>query len=102
EGTPLHRAVGRGAVRVVDAEIALRQHWVAVDLAGAAGYRQYEVSNLARPGLECRHNLAYWRNRHYLGAGTGAHGHLPPPPARPPRRGQEVLNAVVERLVGAR
>ena len=82
EGTPLHRAVGRGAVRVVDAEIALRQHWVAVDLAGAAGYRQYEVSNLARPGLECRHNLAYWRNRHYLGAGTGAHGHLPPAAAR--------------------
>jgi putative oxygen-independent coproporphyrinogen III oxidase len=78
EGTPLHRSVRRGAVRVVDAETALRQHWVAVDLAAAAGYRQYEVSNLARPGLECRHNLAYWGNRHYLAAGVGAHGHLPP------------------------
>ena len=78
EGTPLHRSVRRGAVRVVDAETALRQHWLAVDLAGAAGYRQYEVSNLARPGLECRHNLAYWGNHQYLAAGVGAHGHLPP------------------------
>jgi oxygen-independent coproporphyrinogen-3 oxidase len=69
-------------VRVVDAETALRQHWLAVDLAAAAGYRQYEVSNLARPGEECRHNLAYWGNRHYLAAGTGAHGHLPPAAAR--------------------
>jgi oxygen-independent coproporphyrinogen-3 oxidase len=82
EGTPLHRSVRRGAVRVVDAETALRQHWLAVDLAAAAGYRQYEVSNLARPGEECRHNLAYWGNRHYLAAGTGAHGHLPPAAAR--------------------
>jgi oxygen-independent coproporphyrinogen-3 oxidase len=82
EGTPLHRSVRRGSVRVVDAETALRQHWLAVDLAAAAGYRQYEVSNLARPGEECRHNLAYWGNRHYLAAGTGAHGHLPPAAAR--------------------
>ena len=82
EGTPLHRSVRRGAVRTVDADTALRQHWLAIDLATAAGYRQYEVSNLARPGLECRHNLAYWDNRPYLAAGTGAHGHLPPGAAR--------------------
>jgi putative oxygen-independent coproporphyrinogen III oxidase len=81
-GTPLHRSVARGAVRPVAAEAALRQHWLAVDLAAAAGYRQYEVSNLARPGHECRHNLAYWDNRPYLAAGTGAHGHLPLPAAR--------------------
>ena len=81
-GTPLHRSVARGAVRVVDADTALRQHWIAVDLAAAAGYRQYEVSNLARPGAECRHNLVYWGNRHYLAAGCGAHGHLPPEAAR--------------------
>jgi putative oxygen-independent coproporphyrinogen III oxidase len=82
EGTPLHRSVRRGAVRVVDADTALRQHWLVVDRAAAAGYVQYEVSNLARPGLECRHNLAYWGNRHYLAAGSGAHGHLPTDAAR--------------------
>jgi oxygen-independent coproporphyrinogen-3 oxidase len=82
QGTPLHRSVSRGAVRVVDPDTALRQHWLAVDLAAAAGYRQYEVSNLARPGEECRHNLVYWANGHYLAAGTGAHGHLPVTAAR--------------------
>jgi oxygen-independent coproporphyrinogen-3 oxidase len=81
EGTPLATWVRSGAVEVVDAETALRQHWIAVDLAAAAGYVQYEVSNLARPGQECRHNLAYWHNRPYLAAGVGAHGHLPPPAA---------------------
>lgn len=82
EGTPLHRSVARGAVRVVDPETALRQHWLAVDLAAAAGHRQYEVSNLARPGEECRHNLVYWGNLPYLAAGSGAHGHLPIAAAR--------------------
>ena len=77
EGTPLHRRVAAGAARVVDDETALRQHWLAVDTAAAAGLRQYEVSNLAVPGDECRHNLVYWSNRHWLAAGCGAHGHVP-------------------------
>jgi len=76
-GTPLHVAVRRGRVRPVDAEAALRQHWMAVERAGRAGYAQYEVSNFARPDQECRHNLVYWRNQHYIAAGLGAHGHLP-------------------------
>ena len=38
-----------------------------------AGYAHYEVSNFARPGFECRHNLVYWRNESYAGFGTGAY-----------------------------
>ncbi len=76
-GTPLHRRVASGAVRVVDAEAALRQHRIAVDTLAATGLRQYEVSNFARPGRKCRHNLTYWRNGAYAAAGVGAHGHLP-------------------------
>jgi oxygen-independent coproporphyrinogen-3 oxidase len=49
-----------------------------VDAARRAGLEQYEISNFARPGDECRHNLAYWHNDFYIAAGTGAHGHLPP------------------------
>ncbi|MGH8932676.1 MAG: radical SAM family heme chaperone HemW [Egibacteraceae bacterium] len=41
----------------------------------AAGLRRYEVSNWARPGEECRHNLVYWRGGDWLGVGAGAHGH---------------------------
>ncbi|MFN2451419.1 MAG: radical SAM family heme chaperone HemW [Candidatus Dormibacteria bacterium] len=76
-GTPLHVAVRRGRVRPVDPEAALRQHWIAVERAAVAGFAQYEVSNFARPGQECRHNLVYWRNQYYAAAGLGAHGHLP-------------------------
>ena len=49
---------------------------LAGELLGAAGYRHYEIANWARPGQECRHNLVYWRNGEWLGAGSGAHSHL--------------------------
>jgi oxygen-independent coproporphyrinogen-3 oxidase len=41
----------------------------------AAGYKQYEVSNFARPGKQSRHNTIYWRNLSYYGFGAGAHGY---------------------------
>ncbi|MEZ2658841.1 radical SAM family heme chaperone HemW [Aneurinibacillus aneurinilyticus] len=40
------------------------------------GYRQYEISNFARPGFESRHNMTYWRNESYYGIGAGAHGYV--------------------------
>ena len=41
-----------------------------------AGYKQYEISNFAKPAYECRHNLLYWRGEDYLGLGAGAHSHI--------------------------
>ena len=75
--TPLYEALRRGRVTAVAAEPALVQHWIAVELLGGAGYEQYEISNFARPGIACRHNVNYWRNGYYAAAGVGAHGHLP-------------------------
>jgi putative oxygen-independent coproporphyrinogen III oxidase len=42
---------------------------------GAAGFAWYEISNWARPGQRCRHNLLYWRQGDYLAVGCAAHGH---------------------------
>jgi oxygen-independent coproporphyrinogen-3 oxidase len=46
------------------------------EVCAAAGLPAYEVSNHARPGAECRHNLVYWRYHEYAGIGPGAHGRL--------------------------
>ena len=46
------------------------------DRLAAHGLPAYEISNHARPGAECRHNLAYWRYQDYVGVGPGAHGRL--------------------------
>lgn len=45
-----------------------------IDVLGAAGYQQYEISNFAKPGCESQHNLMYWRNEPYIGVGPSAAG----------------------------
>jgi putative oxygen-independent coproporphyrinogen III oxidase len=52
------------------------------DILAAHGLPAYEVSNHARPGAECRHNLVYWRYGEYIGVGPGAHGRVGPWGAR--------------------
>jgi oxygen-independent coproporphyrinogen-3 oxidase len=71
-GTRLWKQRRRGLVRALeeDAELAMYLH--ALDTLSAAGLRQYEVSNHARPGRECRHNRTYWANHAYWGFGIGA------------------------------
>ena len=71
--TPLGRAVASGAAQPPDPDLQADMFAAACDVLGAAGYVHYEVSNWARPGHECAHNLGYWRHRPYLGLGAGAH-----------------------------
>ncbi len=74
EGTPLALRVGRGEITEADADlVAAMSEWTESRLA-AAGFAQYEISNFAKTGRECRHNLVYWRHEEYLGLGPGAHG----------------------------
>ncbi len=72
-GTALYYQVEKGELPEPDPDVAADQYeWTRERLA-EAGYSQYEISNWARPGLECRHNLVYWRAQPYLGLGAGAH-----------------------------
>ncbi len=76
EGTPLTRDVARGRVDGPDLDLQADMFEWSRDRMAAAGYQHYEVSNWARPGRQCRHNLVYWRNGDWLGLGAGAHSHL--------------------------
>lgn len=74
-GTPFGRWAERGLLPLPDPDLAAEMYeWAGEELA-AAGYLQYEISNWARPGRECRHNLQYWRSLPYLAFGAGAHGY---------------------------
>ena len=72
EGTPF----GRRAHEALDEDASLACYRLAHDLLSAQGLRRYEISNHARPGHECRHNLYYWRNLQYAGFGPGAYSFL--------------------------
>lgn len=76
EGTAMARKVRRGELPMPDDDdLADRYERIDAALAGA-GYGWYEVSNWAKPGGECRHNMIYWRDGDWWGAGPGAHSHL--------------------------
>ncbi len=76
DGTALARRVRRGEVPRPDDDVAATRYELLDDRLHAAGFGWYEVSNWARPGAECRHNLGYWRDGDWWGAGPGAHSHL--------------------------
>lgn len=73
EGTPLFRWVAEGRVQVADEDVSAEMYLLAEQRLAQAGYEQYEISNWARPGKMCQHNLTYWHNLPYLGIGAGAH-----------------------------
>jgi len=72
----------RGEFTLPKDEIAEEMYEVTQKICADAGLPSYEISNHARPGAECRHNLTYWRYGAYLGIGPGAHGRLPHPKGR--------------------
>lgn len=75
-GTALGRALARGEIAPVDPDDQADKYELADEVLSAAGLEWYEISNWARPGHVCRHNLAYWQNQDWYGFGPGAHSHL--------------------------
>lgn len=76
EGTPLYEEHRHGEIGLPDEETETAMYRMAIDRLRDAGFEHYEISNFARPGFRCRHNLLYWHHQEYLGIGAGAHSFL--------------------------
>jgi oxygen-independent coproporphyrinogen-3 oxidase len=74
--TPFHALHRAGKLVVPDEDLARGLFDLTQEVCAAHGLPAYEVSNHARTGAECRHNLVYWRGHDYAGLGPGAHGRL--------------------------
>jgi len=75
-GTLFHALHGRGELTLPDEDTQAELYEVTQARLADAGLFAYEISNHARPGEACRHNLVYWRSGEWLGIGPGAHGRL--------------------------
>jgi putative oxygen-independent coproporphyrinogen III oxidase len=74
--TPFHALHAAGKLQTPDEDTARALYDTTQEICAAHGLPAYEISNHARPGGECRHNLVYWRGHEYAGVGPGAHGRL--------------------------
>lgn len=76
DGTMLAQNIRKGLVPEPDEDLEVDMYeFLRADLLDE-GYQHYEISNFAKPGFQCRHNLTYWENREYLGFGLGAHSSM--------------------------
>ncbi len=75
-GTQLELRRSRGEVVPADEEVELACFNLTRELAATSGLEAYEISNYARPGMECQHNLTYWANGEYVGLGPGASSYV--------------------------
>lgn len=72
EGTPFYERYGADHKGLPDEETDREMYHLTKEMMESQGYRRYEISNYARPGFECRHNVGYWIGVDYLGLGLGA------------------------------
>jgi oxygen-independent coproporphyrinogen-3 oxidase len=70
---PLREEMARAGWSLAPDEDAALMYLDALEATDRDGYEQYEISNVSRPGRQCRHNLKYWRDGEWLGFGCGAH-----------------------------
>ena len=74
EGTGFYDQYRAGRLALPDDEEIIGMEQFTREYLGSHGIKQYEISNYARPGCECRHNIGYWRNEEFIGCGAGAAG----------------------------
>lgn len=76
EGTPFNEARKRKAIIPVEEELDRKMYRKGLSLLKGKGYENYEISSMAKPGYQCKHNLKYWSMDDYLGLGIGAHSFI--------------------------
>lgn len=74
--TPLTARQARGQITAVGEMLERQMYEHVIDRLAQAGYEQYEVSNWAKPGMSCVHNLNYWHDKNWLGIGPSAASHV--------------------------
>ena len=72
ENTPLREDINAYRIEVVEDELQREMYYHTIREVESRGFEQYEISNFARPGFQCLHNMTYWSNEGYLGIGPAA------------------------------
>lgn len=93
-GTPLAASHERHEIAEVDEEAAAQMLELTWDFLPEHGWPQYEISNFAPAGAECRHNITYWRNEPYAGFGAGAVSYIDGERATRVRRPREYVRRI--------
>ncbi|MFC1560285.1 radical SAM family heme chaperone HemW, partial [Candidatus Margulisiibacteriota bacterium] len=76
EGTPFYEELQEGTIKPPEEELEYNMYKDCITLLLSKGYRQYEISNFAKKGFECKHNITYWTMQDYIGVGAGAHSFI--------------------------
>ncbi|MGL6106577.1 radical SAM family heme chaperone HemW [Romboutsia sp.] len=76
EGTELHKMYENNEFNLTDEDTDIEMYNYTINYLKSKGYNQYEISNYAKDGLECNHNILYWKCKHYIGLGPGASGYI--------------------------
>ena len=76
DDTAFGRQLEAGELIPVEDELDREMYYAAKEMITGSGYEHYEISNFAKPGYRCKHNLIYWKAETYIGLGAGAHSYL--------------------------
>jgi oxygen-independent coproporphyrinogen-3 oxidase len=73
---PMALTIEQGELPALNPDLCAEQYELAEDILATHGYQHYEISNWAKEGFECHHNLVYWHNHPYIGIGAAAHSYI--------------------------
>lgn len=76
DGTPIEKEYSKGLLDIPNEDTDREMYMYTVDFFYKNGFKQYEISNFAKDGYECRHNVKYWTSEEYIGLGTASHSYI--------------------------